>query len=217
MMIIRKKYEGQLQDLHELVIDIGVKSYNQVDNAVDTLNDDSPDRAREIIEIDQEINLLERRINDDAISLIMKQQPVATDLRVIISSIKIANDLERIADNASNIAEVRKRVRISDEYLLMKLRTMEKLALLMLADVHHASENDDVVLLNEIIMRDSDIDELFRDIINSSKLIDNDPFVSNQANLVAKYLERIGDHICNIAESVYYIKTGTRFEMQEEI
>ncbi|RPF58105.1 PhoU-like phosphate uptake regulator [Abyssicoccus albus] len=216
-MIIRKKYEGQLQDLHELVIDIGVKSYNQVDNAVDTLNDDSPDRAREIIEIDQEINLLERRINDDAISLIMKQQPVATDLRVIISSIKIANDLERIADNASNIAEVRKRVRISDEYLLMKLRTMEKLALLMLADVHHASENDDVVLLNEIIMRDSDIDELFRDIINSSKLIDNDPFVSNQANLVAKYLERIGDHICNIAESVYYIKTGTRFEMQEEI
>ncbi|AQL56083.1 phosphate signaling complex protein PhoU [Abyssicoccus albus] len=217
MMIIRKNYEGQLQDLHELVIDIGVKSYNQVDNAVDTLNDDSPDRAREIIEIDQEINLLERRINDDAISLIMKQQPVATDLRVIISSIKIANDLERIADNASNIAEVRKRVRISDEYLLMKLRTMEKLALLMLADVHHASENDDVVLLNEIIMRDSDIDELFRDIINSSKLIDNDPFVSNQANLVAKYLERIGDHICNIAESVYYIKTGTRFEMQEEI
>ncbi|CAM4118286.1 phosphate signaling complex protein PhoU [Abyssicoccus albus] len=216
-MIIRKNYEGQLQDLHELVIDIGVKSYNQVDNAVDTLNDDSPDRAREIIEIDQEINLLERRINDDAISLIMKQQPVATDLRVIISSIKIANDLERIADNASNIAEVRKRVRISDEYLLMKLRTMEKLALLMLADVHHASENDDVVLLNEIIMRDSDIDELFRDIINSSKLIDNDPFVSNQANLVAKYLERIGDHICNIAESVYYIKTGTRFEMQEEI
>lgn len=216
-MIIRKKYEGQLQDLHELVIDIGVKSYNQVDNAVDTLNDDSPDRARKIIEIDQEINLLERRINDDAISLIMKQQPVATDLRVIISSIKIANDLERIADNASNIAEVRKRVRISDEYLLMKLRTMEKLALLMLADLHHASENDDVVLLNEIIMRDSDIDELFRDIINSSKLIDNDPFVSNQANLVAKYLERIGDHICNIAESVYYIKTGTRFEMQEEI
>ncbi len=215
-MIIRKKYEGQLQDLHELVVDIGVKSYNQVDNAVDTLNDESPDRAREIIENDHEINLLERRINDDAISLIMKQQPVATDLRIIISSIKIANDLERIADNASNIAEVRKRVRISDEYLLMKLRTMEKLALLMLADLHHASENDDVVLLNEIIMRDSDIDELFRDIINSSKLIDNDPFVSNQANLVAKYLERIGDHICNIAESVYYIKTGTRFEIQEE-
>lgn len=215
-MIIRKKYEGQLQDLHELVVDIGVKSYNQVDNAVDTLNDESPDRAREIIENDHEINLLERRINDDAISLIMKQQPVATDLRIIISSIKIANDLERIGDNASNIAEVRKRVRISDEYLLMKLRTMEKLALLMLADLHHASENDDVVLLNEIIMRDSDIDELFRDIINSSKLIDNDPFVSNQANLVAKYLERIGDHICNIAESVYYIKTGTRFEIQEE-
>ena len=89
---------------------------------------------------------------------------------------------------------------------------MGKLAMLMLEDLNTAVKNEDITLIKEIIERDQDIDDLYINIVNTTYLIDNDPFVAGQAHLAARNLERVGDHISNIAESVYYFLTGNRYE-----
>ncbi|CAC5891695.1 Phosphate transport system regulatory protein PhoU [Staphylococcus aureus] len=104
------------------------------------------------------------------------------------------------------------RTKITDDYVLTRLKTMGKLAMLMLKDLDQAFKKKDTVLIREIIERDEDIDDLYSHIINATYLIDNDPFVAAQAHLAARHLERIGDHIINIAESVYFYLTGTHYE-----
>ena len=91
-------------------------------------------------------------------------------------------------------------------------KTMGKLAMLMLEDLNTAVKTEDLTLIKEIIERDKDIDDLYINIVNTTYLIDNDPFVAGQAHLAARHLERIGDHISNIAESVYYYLTGEHYD-----
>ncbi|TDM42568.1 phosphate signaling complex protein PhoU [Macrococcoides goetzii] len=208
---MREIYEESLQHLEESVLKLADEVYRTIEKSINVLSDDEKSVAREIIENDQVINAMESDIDDQIISLITKQQPIATDLRMILSSSKISSELERMGDNAANIAKIRKRVKFEDEYILMRLKTMGKLSMLMLADLKEAHKNNDVNLVKEIIERDNDIDDLYKEIINSAYLIDNDPYISGQAHLAGRYLERIGDHITNIAESVYFTITGERF------
>ena len=129
-----------------------------------------------------------------------------------MAALKISTDFERMGDNAASIAHIRLRVKINDNYVFTRLKTMGKLAMLMLEDLNNAIRNKDLPLIKEVIERDEDIDDLYVNIVNTSYLIDNDPFVAGQAHLAARHLERIGDHISNIAESVYYYLTGQHFE-----
>ncbi|UBH12295.1 phosphate signaling complex protein PhoU [Macrococcus armenti] len=211
MVNMREIYEESLQHLENSVMSLADDVYRTIEKSINVLSDDNKDIAREIIANDVHINAKESDIEDQIISLITKQQPIATDLRMILSSNKIASELERMGDNASNIAKIRKRVKIEDTYILARLKTMGKLSMLMLADLKEAYASQDVNLVKEIIERDNDIDDLYKEIINSSYLIDNDPYISGQAHLAGRYLERIGDHITNIAESVYFTITGERF------
>lgn len=208
---MREIYEESLQHLENSVMSLADDVYRTIEKSINVLSDDNKDIAREIIANDVHINAKESDIENQIISLITKQQPIATDLRMILSSSKIASELERMGDNASNIAKIRKRVKIEDTYILARLNTMGKLSMLMLADLKEAYAAQDVNLVKEIIERDNDIDDLYKEIINSSYLIDNDPYISGQAHLAGRYLERIGDHITNIAESVYFTITGERF------
>ncbi|UBH07701.1 phosphate signaling complex protein PhoU [Macrococcus armenti] len=211
MVNMREIYEESLQHLENSVLSLADDVYRTIEKSINVLSDDNKDIAREIIANDVHINAKESDIENQIISLITKQQPIATDLRMILSSSKIASELERMGDNASNIAKIRKRVKIEDTYILARLNTMGKLSMLMLADLKEAYAAQDVNLVKEIIERDNDIDDLYKEIINSSYLIDNDPYISGQAHLAGRYLERIGDHITNIAESVYFTITGERF------
>lgn len=216
MTIIRQKYEGQLDELVKDLRRLGLRVYRNIDNALKALSENERNFAREVIAKDKEINELESEINEKVIMLITRQQPIAADLRLIISSLKIASDFERIGDNAANIAEIRLRAKFVDNYVLSRLTTMGKLALLMLNDLNSAIKCKDITLIKEIIKRDSDIDELYRNIVNTTYLIDNDPFVAGQAHLTARYLERIGDHISNIAKNIYYFHTGERYETNHD-
>ena len=155
---------------------------------------------------------LDHEINEKVIMLITRQQPIAKDLRMMMAALKISTDFERMGDNAASIAHIRLRVKINDNYVFTRLKTMGKLAMLMLEDLNNAIRNKDLPLIKEVIERDEDIDDLYVNIVNTSYLIDNDPFVAGQAHLAARHLERIGDHISNIAESVYYYLTGQHFE-----
>ncbi|WP_432370504.1 phosphate signaling complex protein PhoU [Staphylococcus chromogenes] len=211
-MVIRKRYEGQLNELFKDIRTLGLRTYSMIDQSIRVLTDSQVTHARKIINNDTEINKLEYDVNEKVVMLITKQQPMAKDLRLMMSALKIASEFERMADNAANIAKIRTRVKFSDKYLVMRLEAMGRLALLMLKDLNDAAKGDDLDLVKEIIERDKDIDDLYKQIVNSSYLIDNDPFVAGQAHLVARYLERIGDHIVNIAEHIYYFITGERYE-----
>ncbi|MDK4213166.1 phosphate signaling complex protein PhoU [Staphylococcus warneri] len=212
MTVIRQKYEGQLEDLIKDLRRLGLRVYFNIENALVSLSDDKRTFARETIEKDKEINRLDYEINEKVIMLITKQQPIATDLRMMMAALKISTDFERMGDNAANIAHIRLRVKITDHYVLTRLKTMGKLAMLMLEDLNTAVKNEDITLIKEIIERDQDIDDLYINIVNTTYLIDNDPFVAGQAHLAARNLERVGDHISNIAESVYYFLTGEHYE-----
>lgn len=212
MAIIRQKYEGQLDGLIKDLRRLGLRVYFNINNALVSLGEEKKSFARQTIEKDKEINHLDHEINEKVIMLITRQQPIAKDLRMMMASLKISTDFERMGDNAASIAHIRLRVKINDNYVFTRLKTMGKLAMLMLEDLNNAIRNKDLPLIKEVIERDEDIDDLYVNIVNTSYLIDNDPFVAGQAHLAARHLERIGDHISNIAESVYYYLTGQHFE-----
>ncbi|MEJ7540674.1 phosphate signaling complex protein PhoU [Staphylococcus intermedius] len=212
MTVIRKRYEGQLNELLKDLRVLGLHTYSTIQKSIKVLSDENITHARQIVKNDRTINQMEYDINEKVVMLITRQQPIAKDLRMMIATLKIASEFERIADNAANIAKIRTRVQITDRYIMTRLETMGALALLMLKDLYDATRNKDLELVKEIIERDIDIDDLYKQIINTSYLIDNDPFVAGQAHLVARYLERIGDHVVNIAEQLYYFITGDRYE-----
>lgn len=212
MAIIRQRYQDQLDELIRELRRLGTRVYFNIDNALTSLSLDNREFARKTVQKDKDINQINHDINEKVIMLITKQQPIASDLRMMIASLKIASDLERMGDNAASIAHIRLRAKITDEYVLKRLNTMGKLAMLMLKDLDDAFKTKDIVLLKELFERDEDIDDLYSLIINTTYLIDNDPFVAGQAHLAARHLERIGDHIINIAESVYFYLTGTHYE-----
>lgn len=212
MAIIRHKYEGQLNELIKDLRRLGLRVYFNIKNALVSLSEEKRTFARETIEKDKEINQLDYEINEKVIMLITKQQPIATDLRMMMAALKISTDFERMGDNAASIAHIRLRVKINDDYVFTRLKTMGKLAMLMLEDLNIAVKTEDLTLIKEIIERDKDIDDLYINIVNTTYLIDNDPFVAGQAHLAARHLERIGDHISNIAESVYYYLTGEHYD-----
>lgn len=212
MAIIRHKYEGQLDELIKDLRRLGLRVYFNIKNALVSLSEEKRTFARETIEKDREINQLDYEINEKVIMLITKQQPIATDLRMMMAALKISTDFERMGDNAASIAHIRLRVKINDDYVFTRLKTMGKLAMLMLEDLNTAVKTEDLTLIKEIIERDKDIDDLYVNIVNTTYLIDNDPFVAGQAHLAARHLERIGDHISNIAESVYYYLTGEHYD-----
>ncbi|NWK83746.1 phosphate signaling complex protein PhoU [Staphylococcus sp. GSSP0090] len=212
MAIIRQKYEDQLDGLMKDLRRLGLHVYQNIEFALTSLSEEDRNYARQSIAKDKIVNELETEINEKVIMLITRQQPIATDLRLMMAALKIASDFERIGDNAASIAKIRLRAKIIDSYVLTRLNTMGKLALLMLRDLNDAVRHNDITLIKEIIERDKDIDDLYKNIVNTTYLIDNDPFVAGQAHLAARHLERIGDHITNIAENIYFFITGNRYE-----
>lgn len=212
MTVYREKFHEGLNSLISECINLGKECHVRLASTVEILVAENIDEARKVVRKDREINKMEADINAHAINLITTQAPVATDLRTIISCIKIADNLERIGDNISNVAEVRKRIKITNERTLLRFKTMERLASLMLEDVYTAFKEEDMDLLDEIILRDQDIDAVFVQITTADIFEESDAFLTGQIQLTAKYLERIGDHIKSIAEHIYYIHTGDPYE-----
>ena len=213
MTIIRQNYQEQLDELLKDIRRMGLYTYFNINNAIVSLSEKDKNFARQVINKDKDINKLDCEINEKVILLIMKQQPIASDLRMMMAALKIATDFERMGDNVASIANIRLRVKITDDYVLTRLKTMGKLAMLMLQDLNTAAKHEDITLIREIIDRDQDIDDLYANIVNTTYLIDNDPFVAGQAHLAARNLERVGDHVTNISESVYYYLTGEHFDI----
>ena len=211
---MRNRFDRQLVQLNDEMIEMGSMIEKAIQQAITALIKQDTDAARKIIEYDEDIDQQEKTIENLCLKLLLQQQPVARDLRVISSALKMVTDMERIGDHASDISEMA--ILMADRPYIKKLehiQEMAKEASVMLVNSIEAFVNKDVKQAHEVIIKDDVVDNLFETIKNELiAMIHKNPDVGDQAMdllMVAKYLERIGDHACNIADWVIFSITGS--------
>jgi phosphate transport system protein len=217
-MAIREKFDEDLKDLQKKLLEIGNLAVEALDKSLEALESQNVDLALEIIEDDTKVNLLEEEINDTVILLIAKQQPVAIDLRRVIVAIKIANDIERIADFAVNIAK--STIRIGQDPLIKPIehiKRMHEINKVMLKLSLEAYNEEDIAKAKNVAEMDDEVDELYGIIIKDLLLLnqqnpDKIPQIT-QLSFVSRYLERAADHTTNIAENIFYLVKGKRYDL----
>ena len=210
---MRSNFDKELNLLNKELIKMGSLVEDRIKGAVEALINRDGNLARNIIERDVDVDNMERDIEAKCLKLILQQQPVAGDLRLISSILKMITDLERIGDHAQDISEV-SLIFSSEKYIkeLVHIPQMTEAAIYMVKKSIDAFVNRDINLAHEVIDFDDKVDQLF-DIIKDELivLIREDVNTGEQAInflMISKYLERIGDHAENIAEWVIFSITG---------
>lgn len=189
-----------------------------IETAIKALVNQDVDLARHAIEADEEIDRQERIIEDLCLKLLLQQQPVAKDLRLISSALKMITDMERIGDHASDISEIT--IALADQPYIKKLEHIQQMAketMIMLVGSIEAFVDKDLEKANEVIKRDDVVDDLFDKVKKELiQMIHENADKGEQAAdllMVAKYMERIGDHATNISEWVIFSITGEHKSM----
>lgn len=217
-MSIRAHFESELEDLKNQIQDLAIETKYSLDAAINVLYDGNVEKAREVMENDQIIDDKEEKINDDAILMLAKQQPVARDLRRIITAIKISSDLERMADHSTNIAKAT--IRLGENHGIEidpDLREMAIHAMDMVDLAVKAFENEDISLADKLSEMDDVVDEKCGNVVKSmlERTASNPEQIQHimQMAYVARYIERFADHITNIGENVFYLVKGKSYDL----
>lgn len=215
---MRNRFDEQLEKLNYAMIEMGSLIENAIEMSITALEKQDTINAKKTITFDEEINQKEKEIENLCLKLLLQQQPVAKDLRVISSALKMITDMERIGDHAADISEIT--LLLADTpyiYKLSHLHDMAKETTQMVIKSLEAYVNKDLKLANEVIQRDDVVDGLFSKVKSELiQLINKEPKKGEQAAdllMVAKYFERIGDHATNIAEWVIFSITGIHEDM----
>lgn len=210
---MRTRFDEQLEQLNNEMISMGSMIEQAIENAVDALIHQDVAKAIRAMEYDESINQKERDIENLCLKLLLQQQPVARDLRVISAALKMVTDMEKIGDNAADISELT--ILMAKEPYIKKLEHIVKMAketMIMLIQSLEAYVNKDLEKARNVIEHDDIVDELFLAIKGELiVLIHQNAANGEQAAdllMVAKYFERIGDHATNIAEWVIFSITG---------
>lgn len=210
---MRNKFDSQLEKLNLELITMGALCEDAISASVKGFLDDDDALCQKAVETEDEINRKERDIESICMKLLLEQQPVARDLRVISSALKMISDMERIGDQAYDIAEIAKFIKNSNVKSKIHIKDMAAAATKMVTDSVESFVKKDVELARSVMVYDDKVDNLFNCVKDELvQLITED-----KANgefcidllMIAKYLERIGDHAVNIAEWVEYSITGT--------
>ena len=207
---MRSRFDEQLAQLERELIEMGALCEESIALAAKSLGDGS--LARQVAPLDTEIDRKERDIESLCLKLLLQQQPVARDLRQISAALKMITDLERIGDQAGDIAEIVKTTDLSAPVKATRLGEMAKAVASMVRESIESFANGDLKKTKEVIEYDDVIDNLFNEV--KKELADG--ILNGEATqeqildvlMIAKYLERIGDHAVNIAEWVEYSLTG---------
>lgn len=218
---MRNRFDRELVQLNDELIEMGSLIEKAIEMAVSALVKQDVALAQKTIEMDTDIDNQERTIENLCFKLLLQQQPVARDLRLISAALKMVTDMERIGDQAADISEITIQL-AGQEYIkeLGKTQEMAKEATVMLVKSIEAFVNKDIILAGEVIGRDDRVDDLFMEV--KKELIDL--IQQNRENgeqaadllMIAKYLERIGDHATNIAEWVIFSITGKHKNERDE-
>lgn len=213
----REGFDKSLSALQQEMLRMGSMVEEAIHLAIQSLSKQDLSLAGKIIENDDLIDELSDKIEDDCIRLIALQQPLARDLRIITTVLKTVTDLERIADHATNIAEIVQR--IGNAKLIKPLVDIPKMAGMVEGMVRNSLKafvDRDVVSAKETCRKDDEIDKLYEDLfVELSGLVaaggDSEQVVQALNLLfVARFLERVGDHTTNIGERTIYLVTGKK-------
>lgn len=206
---MRNKFDAQLKNLKEEMIRMGVTIEQNIQKAIDAFVRNDILIATDIMQRDAEIDKMQRDIEAICFNLLIQQQPVAKDLREITAAMKMVTDMERIGDHAADISEIT--IMLADSAQVGNYETILKMAgeaSIMLTQSIDAFTGKDKQKAEEVIKHDDVVDKLFDQVkLELIELIKNDPKRGEQEIdmlMIAKYLERIGDHATNIAEWVIY-------------
>ena len=209
-MSIRKQYDSDLESLKAALVEMGQNAAEAVENALEALCTADTAAAQKIVQGDDRINNMERDIEHRCMTLLLRQQPVAGDLRHISTAMKVVTDIERMGDHASDIAEIIPHlvtVRKEGDPAVSQAIAMGRKAYQMILDAMDALTAD-----RRVIAADDAVDYDFNAIKHTlAQEIAADPAKVDAALdllMVIKYLERIGDHAVNVAEWVQFVRTG---------
>ena len=209
---MRNRFDSQLAELNNELIAMGALCENAIAGAVKSLLTGDTKLAAAAIRIDNEIDRKEREIESMCLKLLLQQQPVASDLRLISSVLKMITDIERVGDQAGDIAEIV--THLSGERIHnAHIEQMAKATIKMVTDSLDAFVRRDLTLAWDVIEYDDVVDKLFAECRNDLIAdVANNPAEGERILdilMITKYLERIGDHASNIAEWVEFSITGT--------
>jgi len=210
-----KQYDQDLEAIRSKVLQMGGLVETHFADSIACFRDGNVERAEQIIKADQEVNRLEVSLDDACSHLIVRRQPAANDLRIVMASIKVITDLERIGDEATKIARTaikiqERAISVFDHYDM--IRVIANRATYMLHDALDAFARLDEAKAIELISQDEILNREFRSITRTliTNMIEDTRAISAALDTmwVAKAIERIGDHCKNICEYVIYVVEG---------
>ena len=210
---MRNRFDRQLVQLNNELIEMGGMIEKAISDTVKALVNQDIELASNVIEYDEEIDHHEREFEQLCLKLLLQQQPVAKDLRLISAALKMITDMERIGDHATDISEIT--IELSKESYIKKLDHIQQMAketMVMLVQSVEAFVNKDMDKARAVIVHDDVVDDLFNKVkAELIAMIHEDVNAGEQASdllMAAKYFERIGDHATNISEWVIFSITG---------
>ena len=214
---MRNRFDNQLAEMNDELISMGALCENAIASAVKALLEGDIKLAAAAIRIDQEIDRKEREIESMCLKLLLQQQPVARDLRQISAALKMITDMERIGDQAQDIAEIvtflKGRTAEHDDILCQ----MARATISMVTESVDAYVKHDTIKAEAVLAADDTVDAYFRQVKQALiSRIAADPADGEYALdllMIAKYFERIGDHATNIAEWVIFMATGEHLDL----
>ena len=216
---MREKFVEELEQLKSDVVKMAKLSKEMLNESTDALKKSDIVIAEKVIQQRKDIRDFDYKIEDDALRLIALYQPVARDLRFIIATLKMNTYLKRIGIYSKDISKDIKEISLNKEFpRLNSVCVMADIVLEMLDDAIKAFETEDLKIIDTLWKRDDDVDHLFHTILREciSYMVENPKTISYYTHymLIARYLERCGDHICKISEKIHYMVTGERISIK---
>ncbi|MED4599163.1 phosphate signaling complex protein PhoU [Paenibacillus validus] len=217
-MDTRSNFHQAVEDLQQELLNMGTLVENSIEGAVEALAKRDETLAKQTIDQDDQIDDKLLQIEENCLRLIALQQPMASDLRIIGTALKIAVDLERIADHAVDIAKIARRLAGKDP--VKPLEIIPNMALIvreMLSESLQSYTQRDVHRAARLAERDDEVDKLYSSVVEEINGLMNSDLARNrelsQLMLAAHFLERVADHTTNIGEGVIYMVTGKRKDL----
>ena len=213
---MRNRFDEQLNSLNNELITMGALCEDAITSVIKLLIDNDMKMKDSVLETDKQIDRKEREIESLCMRLLLQQQPVASDLRTISSALKMISDMERIGDQASDIAEIAEYANCNGLKSEIHIADMAKATIQMVTDSINSFVKKDISMAHTVIEHDNTVDKLFDKV--KGELISAIEQKSASAEalidllMIAKYFERIGDHAENVADWVIYSITGTHIE-----
>ncbi|WP_163539625.1 phosphate signaling complex protein PhoU [Gracilibacillus sp. YIM 98692] len=212
-MVGREQFQEELNHVEEVIIEMAEKTIEQLNNAVDALYKSNVEKAEKVVKDDKALDHLDFQINEESILLIARQQPVATDLRRLIVAIRISSDLERMADNAKNIAK--STIHLGADHGIQihaSIEEMRQVAVKMIELAIKSYKGEDITLARKLAELDDVLDNMYSTMLREllEETATNPQKIQHimQMAFSGRYVERIGDHTTNIGEDVLYLVKG---------